>query len=75
MVADVRSSYTVTTNDFSDGMETFYKEYVEPTIKSMAADVKRQADKNEQTIVKLGNRTVNDAVTTQKKANGYSFVK
>ena len=41
----------------------------------MAADVKRQADKNEQTIVKLGNRTVNDAVTTQKKANGYSFVK
>ena len=35
MVADVRSSYTVTTNDFSDGMETFYKEYVEPTIKSI----------------------------------------
>lgn len=75
VVADVRSSYTVTTNDFTDGIETFYREYVEPTFKSMAADVKRQADKNEQTIVKVGNRTVNDAVTTQKKANGYVFVK
>ena len=38
-------------------------------------DVRRQADKNEQTIVKIGNRTVTDAVTTQKKANGYCFTK
>ena len=38
-------------------------------------DVRRQADKNEQTIVQIGNRTVNDAVTTQRKANGYVFVK
>ena len=37
--------------------------------------MKRQADKNEQTIVKIGNRTVTDAVTAQKKANGYTFVK
>ena len=56
-------------------METFYHDYVEPTFKAMAADMKRQADKNEQTIVKIGNRTVTDAVTTQKKANGYTFVK
>ena len=33
----------------------------------------RQADKKEQTIVKVGNRTINDAVTTQKEANGFSF--
>ena len=38
-------------------------------------DVRRQADKNEQTIVKIGNRTVTDAVTTQKKANGYCFTR
>ena len=40
---------------------------------NMASDVKRQADKEEQTIVQVGNRTVTDAVTTQKKANGYAF--
>ena len=41
----------------------------------MSDDMRRQADKNEQTIVQIGNRTVNDAVTTQRKANGYVFVK
>ena len=39
----------------------------------IATDTKRQADKKEQTIVKVGNRTINDAVTTQKEANGFSF--
>ena len=41
----------------------------------MSDDMRRQADKNEQTIVQIGNRTVNDAVVTQQKANGYSFTK
>ena len=74
VVADVRSNCTVTNDGFADNMETFYRDYIEPTFKAMAADVKRQADKNEQTVVKIGNRTVTDAVTAQKKANGYSFV-
>lgn len=75
VVEDVQSNYAVTNDGFADNMETFYHDYVEPTFKAMAADMKRQADKNEQTIVKIGNRTVTDAVTTQKKANGYTFVK
>jgi len=40
---------------------------------NLATDMRRQADKEEQTIVQVGNRTVTDAVTTQKKANGYVF--
>ena len=56
-------------------MRDFYKEYVEPTLKEIASDTKRQADKKEQTIVQVGNRTINDAVVTQQKANGYSFTK
>ena len=60
---------------FSRAMREFYQEYVEPTLREIADDTKRQADKNEQTIVQVGNRTVNDAVVTQQKANGYSFVK
>lgn len=54
-------------------MRAFYHEYLEPTLKDIANDTKRQADKHEQTIVKIGNRTVTDAVTTQRDANGYRF--
>ena len=54
-------------------MRDFYREYVEPTLKDIASDAKRQADKKERTIVQVGNRTISDAVTTQKDANGYSF--
>lgn len=53
----------------------FYFECVEPTLKEIAADTKRQADKEEQTIVQVGNRTVTDAVVTQQKANGFVFAK
>lgn len=40
----------------------------------MAEDMRRQADKKEQTVVQIGNRTITDAVTTQQNANGYRFV-
>ena len=42
---------------------------------NMSVDMRRQADKKEQTIVQVGNRTINDAVVTQQRANGYVFVK
>ena len=54
-------------------MREFYKEYVEPTLREIASDTKRQADKEEQTIVQIGNRTITDAVVTQKRANGFVF--
>lgn len=73
--ADVSAHSTVTATGFIEGMEEFYREYVEPTLSQMADDMRRQADKKEQTTVMIGNRAVNDAVTTQKKANGYVFVK
>lgn len=56
-------------------MRDFYREYVEPTLREIATDAKRQADKEERTIVQIGNRTINDAVITQQKANGYVFAK
>jgi hypothetical protein len=67
-------------NNFSDDsmsrtLREFYQEYVEPTLKEIASDAKRQADKEEQTIVQVGNRTITDAVETQQKANGYKFTK
>lgn len=73
--ASVTSTSSVAVSGFKEGMEEFYHEYIEPTMAQMADDMRRQADKNEQTIVQIGNRTVTDAVTTQRKANGYVFVK
>jgi hypothetical protein len=46
---------------------------MESSINRMVVATERQANKKEQTIVKVGNRTINDAVTTQKEANGFSF--
>ena len=73
--ADVAAHSTVTATGFKEGMEEFYREYIEPTLSQMADDMRRQADKQEQTVVQIGNRVVNDAVTTQKKANGYVFTR
>lgn len=72
---DSKKSYDGAYSDdsWSRNMREFYHEYVEPTLKEIATDTKRQADKKEQTIVKVGNRAINDAVTTQKEANGFSF--
>lgn len=74
---DSQRAYNSSFSDdsLSRSMREFYREYVEPTLKEIASDTKRQADKKEQTIVQVGNRTINDAVVTQQKANGYSFTK
>ena len=56
-----------------DGMKEAVMQALRET--GLVDDVRRQADKNEQTIVQIGNRTVNDTVTTQRKANGYVFVR
>ncbi len=73
--ADVATHSTVTATGFKEGMEEFYREYIEPTLSQMADDMRRQADKQEQTVVQIGNRVINDVITTQKKANGYVFAR
>lgn len=72
---DVTSNSNITATGFKEAMQDFYREYVEPTLNQMAEDVRRQADKKEQTVVQVGNRVLSDAVTTQQKANGYIFVR
>lgn len=58
---------------FKRAMADFYTEYVQGTMTQMADDMNRQANKKEQTTVQIGNRTITDAVQTQRDANGYSF--
>lgn len=70
---NVNTHNNFTAVGFMEAMQEFYHEYMEPTLLQMAEDMRRQADKPEQTVVQVGNRTITDAVTTQQKANGYSF--
>ena len=44
-----------------------------PAIQGVEVQAKRQADKNEQTIVEIGGKTITDAVREQKSRNGFSF--
>lgn len=75
MYEESKQAYISSNNDdtLMKNIRDFYHEYVEPTLREIAADTKRQADKDEKTVVQVGNRVVNDAITTQRRANGYSF--
>lgn len=56
--------------------EDFEQAVLNALVKSgLVEDMRRQADKKEQTIVQIGNRTLTDVVTTQQKANGYVFAR
>ena len=68
-----QKSYRTAESSMYEDMRDFYREFMESSINRMVVATERQANKKEQTIVKVGNRTINDAVTTQKEANGFSF--
>ena len=68
-----QKSYRTAESSMYEDMRDFYCEFMESSINRMVVATERQANKKEQTIVKVGNRTINDAVTTQKEANGFSF--
>jgi hypothetical protein len=75
--ADVSASNRITVEEDTADME---KAIVNALMQSgiitdIRNDIRRQADKDEKTTVQIGSRVVNDAVTVQRKANGYSFVK
>ena len=74
---DSQRAYSKSYSDdnISRSMRDFYKEYVEPTLKEIASDTKKQAEKQEKTIVQIGNRTITDTIVSQQKANGFVFNK
>lgn len=58
---------------FKKDMKEFFQEYLQPYLSEMAEDIKRQADKEEKTVVTVGARSITQAVDKQRKANGYNF--
>lgn len=67
-----------TTLNSGGGLKTAFKEAIEElgittVVNEISKNTKVQADKKEQTIVEIGGKTVTDAVTTQRNANGFRF--
>lgn len=73
--ANVSSRTSIMADGFNEGMDAFFGERIEPMMTQMAEDMRRQADKSEKVVVQIGNRTVTDAVTTQRSINGFAFAK
>lgn len=63
------SSYGRNETDFETVLEKFFEKH----LSEMAEDIKRQADKEEKTVVTVGARSITQAVDKQRKANGYNF--
>lgn len=73
--ANANNYTTVRQEGYADGMKEFYETYMEPTLREMAKDIRRQADKREETSVVIGGQTLIKAVQTQQNANGYTLEK
>lgn len=63
----------VTDNPLTAAFREIAESVIVPAIQNVETQAKRQADKNEQTIVEIGGKTITDAVREQKSRNGFSF--
>lgn len=70
----VQANHTVKDEGFNSHMEDFFTNYMEPILKSIDDNTRKQADKHEQTNVYVGNKIVTDVVEEQARSNGYRFV-
>lgn len=72
--AELNGKSNVFVTGFSEGIKEFYKDEILPIINQIAVDTRKQADKEEKTVLQIGSRTIDDVVTTQRRANGYRFL-
>ena len=63
----------VTDNPLTAAFREIAESVIVPAIQNVETQARRQADKNEQTIVEIGGKTITDAVREQKSRNGFSF--
>ena len=63
----------VADNPLTAAFKEIAETVIVPAIQNVETQARRQADKNEHTIVEIGGRTITDAVREQKSRNGISF--
>ena len=72
--AELNGTSRVSVSGFEENVREFYKDEILPLITQIASDTRRQADKDEKTVVNIGNKTIEESVNTQRRANGYRFL-
>ena len=72
-VNDQREDDDDKSRSFEQALGQFYQTYMEPIMTQIANDTQRTADKN--MTVKIGNKDIRNAYDTQRKADGYTFVR
>ena len=71
----VKANDNSTSTDFERALNSFYQTCFEPVMSQISEDTRRQADKPNVTTVQIGQKTVKDAVVSQGRADGFSFVR
>lgn len=66
-------SATVSPDNLTAAFSEMAKNIIVPAIERVEIQTKRQADKNEQTIVEIGGKVITDCVREQKARNGFAF--
>lgn len=73
LTQDVQGKFEISTNQ-ENAMISFYQAYLEPTLRGIAEDMKRQADKEETTVLEVSGKEIATAVKRQEEADGYAFI-
>ncbi|MBR4723480.1 MAG: hypothetical protein IK072_01940 [Clostridia bacterium] len=73
--AEVNSKSKVSVEGIKEGIEQFFKEEILPLVGQMAVDVRRQADKEEKTVLEIDGAVVGETITRKQEANGYVFAR
>lgn len=60
---------------YEEALKNFFQAYLEPFMMEITTNTKVTAEKPQVTNVKIGQRDIVNAYDTQKKADGYSFVR
>jgi hypothetical protein len=60
---------------YEEALKNFFQAYLEPFMMEITTNTKVTAEKPQVTNVKIGQQDIVNAYDSQKRANGYSFVR
>lgn len=74
IVQEANSNVYVNNDNRNSQLVEFYQNNIEPILRDIANDTKRQADKEESTVLNVSGKEIAKAVKRQEEADGYTFI-
>ena len=74
IVQEANSNVYVNNDNRDSQLVEFYQNNIEPILHDIANDTKRQADKEESTVLNVSGKEIAKAVKRQEEADGYAFI-